>query len=219
MVCPSVERWSTNHLTSLSVCACVVFLSSGVVVFVVVQANRAQIEQVCSSYVADPAILPCSQTRARALRGDLPLPTWLVIRPVSGPKNRPTVVDQELHNLVLLCRIRHFARDALRAHNRRRKYNRHVHTRHKILFAPLDHSAQMDHQMLQHIPMHLRQIRERKRQRLDTFPRLGHAGGLEDLVVDLVCDEWIGEAAEVLLQTGGHGVDVEVFVREVEVLG
>lgn len=50
----------------------------------------------------------------------------------------------------------------------------------------------------------------------DTISFVGGAGGVEEFVVDDVCDERGGEFAEVLLEGRGDGGDVEVWVGDVE---
>lgn len=46
----------------------------------------------------------------------------------------------------------------------------------------------------------------------------GDGGGFKEFVVDFVCDERVGETAEILFEGGGDGVDVEVRVGDVKVL-
>lgn len=44
-------------------------------------------------------------------------------------------------------------------------------------------------------------------------------GRLEQFVVDFKGDEWGWKFVEILLERGGYGVDVEVWVRDVVVVG
>ena len=53
----------------------------------------------------------------------------------------------------------------------------------------------------------------------DARGRVRVDGGVEQAVVDFVGDERAGEAAEVLFERGGDGVDVEVGVGDVEIVG
>lgn len=42
--------------------------------------------------------------------------------------------------------------------------------------------------------------------------------GLEEFIVDFVSDEWRRKLPKVLFESGGNGVDIEVGVRDVEVV-
>ena len=42
--------------------------------------------------------------------------------------------------------------------------------------------------------------------------------GLEESIVDFVSDEWRGKLPKILFESGGNGVDIEVRVRDVEVV-
>ena len=44
-------------------------------------------------------------------------------------------------------------------------------------------------------------------------------GRVEELVIHFIRDEWHGKAAEILLEARGDGVDVQVRIREVKVIG
>ena len=46
---------------------------------------------------------------------------------------------------------------------------------------------------------------------------IGH-GGLEELVVDVVRDQWGWKFAEILLESAGDGVDIEIWIGNVEVV-
>lgn len=66
--------------------------------------------------------------------------------------------------------------------------------------------------------MHPRQIHQRAGDSFNLNVRVGDSGGFEKLVVDLVGDKRVGEAAKVLLQGGRDGVDVYVGIGNVDIL-
>ena len=141
-------------------------------------------------------------------------------------ENTMTILNQKLHRRILRLRIRHLPLQRLRPHNRRREHDRDIQRRHKIDLLHLRHLLKMKHQKLQRVAMSRWQLVDGAAHHDDAVVGrdLGRGRGVagrggsagEEQVVDGVGDEGCGEFAEVLFQGGGHGVDVEFRIRDVE---
>lgn len=129
------------------------------------------------------------------------------------------ILNEELHGQVLRLRITHLAGQSFGAHNRGREHDRYVQASHEILHLPLHHSCKMEDEKFERVSMpgwHDSRVINGGAHDFDASRRVWSTGGVEQAVVDFVGDEWCGKAAEVLFERGGDGVDVEIWVGDVE---
>lgn len=155
---------------------------------------------------------PPSPTKARARSHGLCASSLQAI------ENSLTILNHQLHRLILDLRIRHLPRQTLGSHNRRRKHNRDIHARHEVLAFMAHHPLEMKDQKLKDLSVHPRQVHQCSGYSFNLGIGAGDGGCFEEFVVDFVGDERVRQAAEVLLQRGRDGVDVEVGVGNVKVL-
>ena len=126
------------------------------------------------------------------------------------------VIDQELHGCILGLRIDHLPLQALRTHDRGREHNRDVEARHHVFLLALRHAVEVEDEELEALAVVEGEILDGVAHEGDAVVFIGGAGGVEEFVVDDVCNEWGGELAEVLFEGRGDGGDVEVGVGDVE---
>lgn len=134
-------------------------------------------------------------------------------------KHGMAVFDEELHGQILGLRITHLAGQTFGAHDRGREDDRDVQARHQILHLPLHHSGEMEDEKLERVSMPGRHdgcVVDGGAHDFDAGGRVRVDGRVEQAVVDFVGDEGCGKAAEVLFERGGDGVDVEIWVGDVE---
>lgn len=138
-----------------------------------------------------------------------------------GQKHRMAILDEELHGQILRLRITHLAGQTFRPHDRRREHDRYVQARHQILRLPLHHACEVEDEEFQRVSMarrHDGRVVDGGAHDFDAGGRVWGNGGVEQSVVDFVGDKGGGEAAKVLFESRGDGVNVEVGVGDVEVV-
>lgn len=134
-------------------------------------------------------------------------------------KHGMAIFDEELHGQILRLGITHLAGQTFGAHDRGREHDGYVQARHQILHLPLHHSCEMEDEKLERVSMPGRHdgcVVDGGAHDFEAGRRVRGDGGVEQAVVDFVGDEGCGKAAEVLLERGGDGVDVEIWVGDVE---
>ena len=79
----------------------------------------------------------------------------------------------------------------------------------------LNNPRQMPDQKLEYILVAFGQITNRSLEREPTFLGILQTSRLQDAVIDVKRDERVRQLAEILLQTTGHGVDIEILIGNV----
>lgn len=129
-----------------------------------------------------------------------------------------TVLNQEFQNLILLLHISHFSCKTLGPHDGWRKHHGNVLAGHQVLLLALDHALQVEHEELEHILVNARQLAQIFLQVFDPGGLRSDLARIDDLLIDVERDKRHGQLAEVLLQRGGHGMDIEVRVGNIVIL-